>query len=70
MTVESETPAAPAYTRSNADFWKVANSKLIRYGGQWSNVRIVRAKGTVMWDESGKRVLDWTSGQMSSVLGQ
>ncbi|BEI87859.1 uncharacterized protein CcaverHIS019_0105770 [Cutaneotrichosporon cavernicola] len=62
-------PEVSKPTRSNADFWKVANSKLIRYGGQWSAVRIVRAQGTVMWDESGKRVLDWTSGQMSSVLG-
>jgi 4-aminobutyrate aminotransferase-like enzyme len=68
MTADTQNEL-PQPTRSNADFWKVANSKLIRYGGQWSPVRIVRAKGTVMWDESGKRVLDWTSGQMSSVLG-
>jgi hypothetical protein len=30
-------------------FWKSANSKLIRYGGSWSNVIITKAKGTVMW---------------------
>jgi hypothetical protein len=30
-------------------FWKSANTKLIRYGGAWSNVVITRAKGTVMW---------------------
>lgn len=50
MTVEPTVqPPAPAPARSNAEFWKVANTKLIRYGGKWSKVRIVRAKGTVMW---------------------
>jgi hypothetical protein len=48
MTADTQNEL-PQPTRSNADFWKVANSKLIRYGGQWSPVRIVRAKGTVMW---------------------
>ena len=30
-------------------FWETANSKLIRYGGSWSNVIVAKAKGTVMW---------------------
>ncbi|RSH79699.1 uncharacterized protein EHS24_009351 [Apiotrichum porosum] len=62
-------PVATTPTRSDAEFWKIADSKLIRYGGSWSNVRVKSAKGAVMFDQNGKRILDWTSGQMSSVLG-
>lgn len=55
---------------SDSAFWAATDSKLIRYGGQWSKVRIVRAKGTYLYDAGGRRILDFTSGQMSSVLGQ
>lgn len=55
---------------SDSAFWAAADSKLIRYGGQWSRVRVVRAKGTYLYDAEGRKVLDFTSGQMSSVLGQ
>lgn len=55
---------------SDPAFWKAVNSKLIRYGGAWSRVRVVRAKGTYLYDADGRRILDFTSGQMSSVLGQ
>ena len=58
----------PASTARIASFWKKSNN-LIRYGGAWSNVIITEAKGTAMWDINGKRILDFTSGQMSSLLG-
>lgn len=41
--------ASGVKTLSDAEFWDVAKSKLIRYGGSWSDVRIVKAKGTEMW---------------------
>lgn len=58
----------PASASRIASFWKKSNN-LIRYGGSWSNVIITEAKGTAMWDINGKRILDFTSGQMSSLLG-
>lgn len=56
--------------QSDTTFWTAVDDKLIRYGGAWSKVRIVRAKGTCLYDADGRRILDFTSGQMSSVLGQ
>ncbi|EIW70143.1 hypothetical protein TREMEDRAFT_30324 [Tremella mesenterica DSM 1558] len=50
-------------------FWKAADNKLIRYGGSWANVIVERAQGTAMWDSDGNKILDFTSGQMSSLLG-
>ena len=58
----------PASPERIASFWKGSN-KLIRYGGSWSDVIITKAKGTNMWDINGKRIMDFTSGQMSSLLG-
>ncbi|WOO85874.1 putative aminotransferasec [Vanrija pseudolonga] len=61
--------SSPLAGRSNEEFWKTANDKLVSFGGGWMPVRIVKAKGTVLYDEEGNRLLDWTSGQMSSLLG-
>ena len=43
--------------------------RLIRYGGSFSTFRPVRAQGSVLYDASGRAVLDFTSGQLSSILG-
>ncbi|OCF72175.1 hypothetical protein I204_07440 [Kwoniella mangroviensis CBS 8886] len=58
----------PISKEEDQAFWK-SSQKLIRYGGSWSNVIVTKAKGTVMWDANGRRILDFTSGQMSSLLG-
>ena len=42
---------------------------LLRYGGAFAPFIAERAKGSFIEDASGRRVLDFTSGQMSSVLG-
>lgn len=42
-------PVATTPQRSDGEFWKVADSKLIRYGGSWSKVRVKSAKGAVMY---------------------
>lgn len=42
---------------------------LIRYGSAFSPRIIDRAEGPYLWDEQGTRILDFTSGQMSAVLG-
>lgn len=42
---------------------------LTRYGGPWAPFVATRARGSFIEDASGRRVLDFTSGQMSSILG-
>lgn len=64
------TPPAELYPSVNADkFWSAAHSSTIRYGGNFSPVIITGAKGHFMTAHDGKQILDFTSGQMSSLLG-
>ena len=42
---------------------------LIRYGGKFSEFIAASAKGSFIYDAGGRRVLDFTSGQMSAILG-
>jgi 2,2-dialkylglycine decarboxylase (pyruvate) len=55
----------------NADpaFWKNARQHLIRYGGTFEPMIIERAQGSFVYDADGRAILDFTSGQMSSLLG-
>ena len=55
----------------NADpkFWNDARSHLIRYGGRFESMIIERAEGSFVYDADGRAILDFTSGQMSSLLG-
>jgi 4-aminobutyrate aminotransferase-like enzyme len=40
-----------------------------KYGGEFVDFVPVRAEGAFLYDAGGRRVLDFTSGQMSAVLG-
>ncbi|WP_288338284.1 aspartate aminotransferase family protein [uncultured Gordonia sp.] len=42
---------------------------LIRYGGSFSPELIARAEGSFVYTVDGRRILDFTSGQMSAILG-
>ncbi|HWM20537.1 MAG TPA: aspartate aminotransferase family protein [Ilumatobacteraceae bacterium] len=46
-----------------------AERHLVRYGATWSPFIAERASGAFVEDVSGRRVLDFTSGQMSAILG-
>jgi 2,2-dialkylglycine decarboxylase (pyruvate) len=46
-----------------------AHRHLVRYGATWSPFVADRATGAFVADASGRKVLDFTSGQMSAVLG-
>jgi 2,2-dialkylglycine decarboxylase (pyruvate) len=50
-------------------FWSQAERHLIRYGATLTPRIIVRAAGSYVYDEDGAAILDFTSGQMSAVLG-
>jgi 2,2-dialkylglycine decarboxylase (pyruvate) len=54
---------------SDPDFWASANTHLTRYGPSFEPVIIERAAGSFVYDADGRAILDFTSGQMSAVLG-
>lgn len=50
-------------------FWDDADRHLIRYGMNFTPRIIERASGSYVYDSDGRAILDFTSGQMSAVLG-
>jgi 2,2-dialkylglycine decarboxylase (pyruvate) len=53
----------------DVEFWTRARRHLLKYGGEFVDFVPVRAEGAFLYDDAGRRVLDFTSGQMSAVLG-
>ena len=54
---------------AEAGFWSDVDNHVLRYGPQFERRVIERAEGCYVYDTSGKPILDFTSGQMSSILG-
>lgn len=54
---------------ADPDFWHHARRHLIRYGGTFEPLIIERAQGSFVYDADGRAILDFTSGQMSALLG-
>ena len=52
-----------------ARFWSRARRHMLGYGGDFVPFVPTRAEGSFLYDASGRRVLDFTSGQMSAILG-
>lgn len=50
-------------------FWQGADDHLVRYGSAFVPRIIERANGSYVYDSDGAPILDFTSGQMSAVLG-
>src|ERR1051325_9248420 len=53
----------------DAEFFTRARRHLIKYGGDFVPFVAHRAEAAFVYDARGRRVLDFTSGQMSSILG-
>ncbi|SNB72871.1 2,2-dialkylglycine decarboxylase (pyruvate) [Arboricoccus pini] len=56
---------------ANADpaFWSAVSDHVLRYGGTFERRIIERAEGSYVFDAAGDAILDFTSGQMSALLG-
>ncbi|OWY63620.1 aspartate aminotransferase family protein [cyanobacterium TDX16] len=52
-----------------AEVWRRADEHLVRYGTAFTPRLIARAAGSFVYDEQGTAILDFTSGQMSAILG-
>ncbi len=50
-------------------FWASARKHLTRYGPAFESMIVERAEGCFVFDADGRAILDFTSGQMSAVLG-
>jgi 2,2-dialkylglycine decarboxylase (pyruvate) len=54
---------------TETEFWAEVDRYLVRYGGSFVPAVIDRAEGSFVYDATGRAILDFTSGQMSAVLG-
>ncbi|MFE4911420.1 aspartate aminotransferase family protein [Streptomyces sp. NPDC056652] len=61
--------AASTAPLSAGTFWADAERHLVRYGGEFTREIIDRAAGSFLFTADGRRILDFTSGQMSALLG-
>ncbi|MEV7084647.1 aspartate aminotransferase family protein [Streptomyces sp. NPDC093085] len=60
---------ATSGARSAETFWSDAGKHLVRYGGEFTHEIIERASGSFVFTAEGRKILDFTSGQMSAILG-
>jgi 2,2-dialkylglycine decarboxylase (pyruvate) len=60
---------AESDSSSGAAFWQDVRRHVVRYGGVFTPEIIDRAEGSYVYTEDGRRILDFTSGQMSAILG-
>jgi len=62
--------SAPQHGAVSEDaFWADVDRHVLRYGGTFVPVVIERAAGSFVYDHAGRAILDFTSGQMSAILG-
>lgn len=60
-------PTAAANT--DPAFWSDVSDHVLRYGPEFERRIIERAHGSYVYDAAGQPILDFTSGQMSALLG-
>jgi 2,2-dialkylglycine decarboxylase (pyruvate) len=66
---DSAPSGADADAESLPVLHQAVRDHLIRYGGEFHPEFIIRARGSYIYDESGRAILDFTSGQMCATLG-
>jgi 2,2-dialkylglycine decarboxylase (pyruvate) len=54
---------------AEAQFWSDVERHVVRYSPAFSPVIVERASGATLYTTDGRELLDFTSGQMSSILG-
>lgn len=54
---------------TEAEFWRDVERHVVRYGATFVPAVIERAQGSFVHDSDGRAILDFTSGQMSAILG-
>ncbi|OUM51442.1 hypothetical protein BVG19_g542 [[Candida] boidinii] len=54
---------------NSEEFWAKADSHLLSYGGTFVRKIITKAKGVYIYTNEGEKIIDFTSGQMSCLIG-
>jgi 2,2-dialkylglycine decarboxylase (pyruvate) len=62
MSVLAESGLDPA-------FWSDVDRHVVRYNPSWVPAIVERAQGSLLYTSDGREIIDFTSGQMSSILG-
>lgn len=67
---DEQDPSQPLYPDADGErLFDTASNCLLNYGTQWHENIITAAKGSYIYTATGHRMLDWTSGQMSCLIG-
>ncbi|MCC7426842.1 MAG: aspartate aminotransferase family protein [Alphaproteobacteria bacterium] len=69
MTGLPPAPPSPVPARDWDGLWRDATQHLTRYGATFHPQFITRARGSWLWDQNGRAILDFTSGQMCATIG-
>ncbi|KAK4940046.1 putative secondary metabolism biosynthetic enzyme [Elasticomyces elasticus] len=69
ISSEIESGASGSTARSNAELSRLAQENCFTFGAEFLPGVVTRAEGMYLWTASGQKVMDWTSGQMSCLLG-
>ena len=69
MSAQHPPRAGTAFDHAAGEHTERIDSQLIRYGGAFAEFVIDRARGAWLYTEDGRRILDFTSGQMCATLG-
>ena len=59
----------PEPSAASTTFWHDVERHVVRYGSSFTPRIIERAAGSYVYDSTGTPILDFTSGQMSAILG-
>lgn len=58
-----------AVPSTETEFWSAVSDHVMRYGPEFERRIIERAEGSYVYDSNDAPILDFTSGQMSAILG-
>lgn len=56
-------------TMNNDQLYADAQHNLLSFGSSFMPEVVVRTEGVYFWTANGRKVMDWTSGQMSCLIG-
>jgi len=65
----NDAPTATLDDATRRELHDAVSRYLVRYGGDFFSELIIAAQGSYVWDENGRAILDFTSGQMCATLG-
>lgn len=59
----------PKVQKLRDELWNSASKHVVRHAGDYDPYLICKAKGSWIWDDSGRPILDFVSGQICSTVG-